>query len=301
MKVRDWLEAGNSIYSIIQGNNSANIDYIHHIWSPLGSENARMIDDILLTKFGKRKISDYYMYSDDEIMKYLEITDALTEFCASSAFKWNGLFATLGLEYNVLDNVSETTHITETTIDNGNQNRQITDINQGTNTTTSNQGKTQETGHTGEIETVQGNKTVEKIGQLTNDSKDYVIPYDTSIESLKNHNVSTQDKLDNTTDIDITTNTKQKDNDTRTIEQLTDGTSTTTSRDEDTTTDNLTTANTRTFTHDTQRNGNIGVTTNFQLIEGERNVKRYNFYMEVTQDIVNFICTKGWYDSEEEW
>lgn len=210
---------------------------------------------------------------------------------------WIRLWQTTIQDYNLLDNTDA--YITETT-----ETEQNTDTNNNgtdTGTVTHAQTGTDTTTGTGTIthgisgdDTTTNTGTVTTGGKSTENTTNFNSIYGFNSDSGSNsdeqsHNGTTdvnQTETRNTTD-KITHNTI--DTETRdTTDALTHNTTDTETRDlksGQTGSEKVT----GTVTHETHRHGNIGVTTNQQMLEEERNLWRWYFYTYIFEDVDKFL------------
>lgn len=210
---------------------------------------------------------------------------------------WRHLWNTTIQEYNLLDNTDA--YITETT-----ETEQNTDTNNNgtdTGTVTHEQTGTDTTTGTGTItHGISGDDTTTNTGTITTGgtstenttNSNSVYGFDSASPSdadRQSHNGTTdvnQTETRNTTD-KVTHNTT--DTETR------DTTDTVTHNTTDTETRDLKTGETGsekvtgTITHETHRHGNIGVTTNQEMLEEERKLWTWNFYNQVFADVDKFL------------
>lgn len=210
---------------------------------------------------------------------------------------WRHLWNTTIQEYNLLDNTDA--YITETT-----ETEQNTDTNNnGTNsgTVTHSMTGTDTTTGTGTIthgisgdDTTTNTGTITTGGTSTENTTDsnavYGFDSDTGSNSDRQSHNGTSDvnqtETRNTTD-KVTHNT--------TDTESRDTTDTVTHNTTDTETRDLQTGETGsekvtgTITHETHRHGNIGVTTNQEMLEEERKLWTWNFYNYVFADVDKFL------------
>lgn len=221
---------------------------------------------------------------------------------ASSLFavygeNWIKLWNTTVQEYNLLDNTDA--YITETT--NTEQNTNSSNNGTDTGTVTYKQTGTDTTTGTGTVtHAITGDDTTKQTGTVTTGGQSTESSTDaSSIYGFNSGSASNADSQsrNGTTDVNQTETRNTED-------KLTHNTTDTETRNtEDTLTHDTTNTETRdlqtgqtgtekvtgTITHETHRHGNIGVTTNQQMLEDERKLWNWYFYNYVFTDIDKFL------------
>ena len=210
---------------------------------------------------------------------------------------WKKLWNTTIQEYNLLDNTDA--YITETT----NTEQNTNSSNNGTNTgTVSNkQTGTDTTAGTGTItHAITGDDTTAETGTLSTVGKNTETATDNNavygFNSNSASNADTQER-NGTTDVNQTEtrNLTNKLTHNTTDTETRDTTDIVTHNTENLETRNLATGNTGTekvtgsVTHETHRHGNIGVTTNQQMLEEERDLWKWYFYNYIFEDLDKFL------------
>lgn len=283
-----WLTSG--IFSDLQNYNvpwkdkniNHDLDIAYH-----GNRSGDKIVSVIIDKF----LNDDGTISQENRNK---IASALFTVYGDN---WVHLWTTTIQEYNLLDNtdayITETTETEQNTNTNNNgtdtgtvtHEQTGSDTTTGTGTVTHGISGDDTTTNTGTITT--GGKSTENT---TNSNSVYGFNSDAGSNSdSQSHNGTTdvnQTETRNTTD-KVTHNTT--DTETR------DTTDTLTHNTTDTETRNLASDQTGsekvtgTVTHETHRHGNIGVTTNQQMLEEERNLWKWYFYTNVFEDVDKFL------------
>lgn len=210
---------------------------------------------------------------------------------------WTKLWDTTVQEYNLLDNTDA--YITETT--NTEQNTNSSNNGTDSGTVTYKQTGTDTTKGTGTVthaitgdDTTKQTGTVTTGGQSTESSTDASSIYGFNSDSASDANsqssngttnvnqTETRDTTDKVTH--NTTDTETRD----TTDTLAHDTTNTETRDLQTG-QTGTEKVTGTITHETHRHGNIGVTTNQQMLEEERKLWNWYFYNYIFSDIDKFL------------
>ena len=223
-----------------------------------------------------------------------KIAEALFSVYGSN---WTHLWNTTIQEYNLLDNTDA--YITETT-----ETEQNTDTsNNGTNsgTITHSMTGTDTTTGTGTItHGISGDDTTTNTGTITTGGTSTENTTDSnSVYGFDSDTGSNSDSQSHNGTSDVNqTETRN------TTDKLTHNTTDTETRDTtDTLSHNTTDKETRdlktgetgsekvtgTITHETHRHGNIGVTTNQQMLEEERKLWTWNFYNHIFEDVDKFL------------
>jgi hypothetical protein len=223
-----------------------------------------------------------------------KIAEALYSVYGSN---WTHLWNTTIQEYNLMDNtdayITETTETEQNTDtnNNGTDSGTVTHSTTGTDTTTGTGTITH--GISGD-DTTTNTGTITTGGTSTENTTDSnsVYGFDSGTGSnsdSQSHNGSTdvnQTETRNTTDkvTHNTTDTETRD----TTDTLTHNTTDKETRDLKTR-ESGSEKVTGTITHETHRHGNIGVTTNQQMLEEERKLWTWNFYNQVFEDVDKFL------------
>lgn len=210
---------------------------------------------------------------------------------------WVKLWETTVQEYNLLDNTDA--YITETT--NTEQNTDTNNNGTDTGTVTYKQTGTDTTNGSGTVtHAITGNDTTTQTGTVTTGGKSTESSTDeSSIYGFNSDNASNADSQSRkgTTDVNQTetrdttdtvthnTNDTETRNTTDTVTHDTENTETRDLKTGQTGTETVT----GTITHETHRHGNIGVTTNQQMLTEERELWNWYFYNYVFADIDKFI------------
>ena len=173
--------------------------------------------------------------------------------------KWNKLYATFGYEYNPINNYDMTETMTNDT--------------------------TQHThGHT---ETITDNLSHTKTGTETT-------AYDTTDETTNNLNNTIEEQIEGFNSSEYQPANKSIADNTGTQTNTKDGTDTltynTTNRDTGTQTHANTGTDTDVRNYVLTRSGNIGVTTSQQMLESELELRKWNFFERVYNDIDSVCC-----------
>ena len=210
---------------------------------------------------------------------------------------WIKLWNTTTQEYNLLDNTDA--YITETT--NTEQNTNSSNNGTDTGTVTYKQTGTDTTTGTGTVShTTTGDDTTKQTGTVTTGGQSTESSTDASsiygFNSASASNADSQSR-NGTTDVNQTetrdttdkvshntTDTETRDT-TDTVEHDTTNTETRDLKTGQSGTEKIT----GTITHETHKHGNIGVTTNQQMLEAERKLWNWYFYTYVFTDIDKFL------------
>ena len=210
---------------------------------------------------------------------------------------WKHLWETTIQEYNLLDNTDA--FITETT--NTEQNTNSSNAGTDSGTVTYKQTGTDTTNGTGTVtHAITGDDTTKQTGTVTTGGQSTESSTDaSSIYGFNSSSASDADSQSRTGTTDVN-QTETRDATDKVTHNTTD-TETRNSEDivaHDTTnteTRDLTTGQTGsekvtgTITHETHRHGNIGVTTNQQMLEEERKLWNWYFYTYIFSDIDKFL------------
>lgn len=283
-----WLTSG--IFSDLQNfdvpwkdkNINHDLDIAYH-----GNHSGDKIVSVLIDKL----LSDDGTISQDNRNK---IASALFAVYGEN---WIKLWNTTVQEYNLLDNTDA--YITETT--NTEQNTNSSNNGTDTGTVTYKQTGTDTTTGTGTVtHAITGDDTTTNTGTVTTGGKS--TESSTNANSIYGFNSGSASNADSqsrngTTDVNQTEtrNTQDKlthnttDTETRNTTDAVEHDTTSTETRDLTTGQTGTEKVTGTVTHETHRHGNIGVTTNQQMLEEERKLWNWYFYNYVFTDIDKFL------------
>lgn len=284
----NWMNSG--IFSDLQNfdvpwkdkNINSDLDIAYH-----GNHSGDKIVSVLVDRF----ISDDGSLSSDGRNK---IASAMFAVYGEN---WKKLWNTTIQEYNLLDNTDA--YITETT--NTEQNTNSSNSGTDTGTVSNKLTGTDETAGTGTVthaitgdDTTVETGTVGTVGKNTETATDNNAVYGFNSNSASN--ADTQER-NGTTDVNQTETRNLTDKLTHntTDTETRDTTDTVTHNTENLETRNLATGNTGTekvtgtVTHEIHRHGNIGVTTNQQMLDEERKLWQWYFFTYVFVDIDKFL------------
>ena len=284
----NWLTSG--IFTDLQNyevpwkakNINHELDMAYH-----GNHSGDKIVSVLVDRF----------LNDDGIISEENRSKIASAMFAVYGENWKKLWATTIQEYNLLDNTDA--YITETT--NTEQNTNSSNSGTDTGTVSNKQTGTDETAGKGTVthaitgdDTTAETGTVSTVGKNTETATDNNAVYGFNSNSASN--ADTQER-NGTTDVNQTETRNLTDKLTHntTDTETRDTTDTVTHNTENLETRNLATDNTGiekvtgTITHETHRHGNIGVTTNQQMLEDERKLWQWYFFNYVFVDIDKFL------------
>lgn len=284
----NWLTSG--IFSDLQNfsvpwkdkNINHDLDIAYH-----GNHSGDKIISVLIDK----------LLNDDGTLSPGSRTNIASAIFAMYGDNWKHLWETTIQEYNLLDNTDA--YITETT--NTEQNTNSSNNGMDSGTVTYAQTGTDTTTGTGTVShAITGDDTTTNTGTVTTGGKS--TESSNAANSIYGFNSSSASDADSqsrtgTTDVNQTEtrNTTDKvmhnttDTETRdTTDKVTHDTTNTETRDlktGQTGTEKVT----GTITHETHRHGNIGVTTNQQMLSAERDLWKWYFYTYIFSDIDKFL------------
>lgn len=284
----DWLTSG--IFTDLQNfdvpwkdkNINHELDFAYH-----GNHSGDKIVSVIIDK----------MMNDDGTISQENRNKIASSLFAVYGKNWVKLWETTVQDYNLLDNtdayITETTNTEQNTDtnNNGTDTGTVTYKNTGTDTTTVSGTVTH---------AITGNDTTTQTGTVTTGGKSTESSTDeSSIYGFNSDNASNADNQSRkgTTDVNQTETRDTTDTVTHnTTDTETRNTTDTVTHDiENTETRDLKTGQTGTekitgtITHETHRHGNIGVTTNQQMINEERELWNWYFYNYVFADIDKFV------------
>lgn len=284
----NWLTSG--IFTDLQNfdvpwkdkNINHNLDIAYH-----GNHSGDKIVSVLIDK----------LLSDDGTISQENRNKIASSLFAVYGENWIKLWNTTVQEYNLLDNTDA--YITETT----NTEQNTNSSNNGTDTgiVTYKQTGTDTTTGTGTVtHAITGDDTTTNTGTVTTGGKSTESSTDAnSIYGFNSASASNADSQsrNGTTDVNQTEtrNTEDKvshnttDIETRNTTDIVEHDTTNTETRDLQTGQTGTEKVTGTVTHETHRHGNIGVTTNQQMLEDERKLWNWYFYNYVFTDIDKFL------------
>lgn len=240
-------------------------DFGSNWYTSLGAGGIDALDNYIKLKVGEREVFKP-IGELGSVSSYINMSNILMSY----NYQLDGLYELLipndGSEggYNPLDNVNEVRHeVTDTDYDKG---EDSTKYNKGSETTTLNGG---------ERTTSTNNPT--RTDTQTNDGK-------TTAFDTDDYSKGTDETTSSTTygAFEVTSNS----------DSFTD-TSVNGAREDETT--NSSRHDDTKITYDVTRHGNIGVTTSFDLIQGDRKLHYYNFFNEVVNVIIReFLSSMLW-------
>ena len=283
-----WLTSG--IFSDLQNfavpwkdkNINHDLDIAYH-----GNHSGDKIVSVLIDK----------LLSDDGTISQENRNKIASSLFAVYGENWIKLWNTTIQEYNLLDNTDA--YITETT--NTEQNTDTKNNGTDSGTVTYTQTGTDTTTGTGTVtHAITGDDTTTNTGTVTTGGKSTESSTDaSSIYGFNSNSASDADSQSRTGTTDV------NQTETRTTEdKVTHSTTDTETRNTtDTLTHDTTNSETRdlktgqtgtekvtgTITHETHRHGNIGVTTNQQMLSAERDLWKWYFYNYVFTDLDRFL------------
>ena len=283
-----WLTSG--IFTDLQNfdvpwkdkNINHDLDIAYH-----GNHSGDKIVSVLIDK----------LLSDDGTISQENRNKIASSLFAVYGENWIKLWNTTVQEYNLLDNTDA--YITETT--NTEQNTNTNNNGTDTGTVTYKQTGTDTTTGTGTVtHAITGDDTTTNTGTVTTGGKSTESSTDAnSIYGFNSGSASNADSQsrNGTTDVNQTEtrNTEDKlthnttDTETRNITDAVEHDTTNTETRDLKTGQTGTEKVTGTVTHETHRHGNIGVTTNQQMLEDERKLWNWYFYNYVFTDIDKFL------------
>ena len=284
----DWLTSG--IFTDLQNfdvpwkdkNINHELDFAYH-----GNHSGDKIVSVIIDK----------MMNDDGTISQENRNKIASSLFAVYGKNWAKLWETTVQDYNLLDNTDA--YITETT--NTEQNTDTNNNGTDTGTVTYKTTGTDTTIGSGTVtHAITGNDTTTQTGTVTTGGKSTESSTDES--SIYGFNSDKASNADNqsrkgTTDVNQTETRDTTDTVTHnTTDTETRNTTDTVTHDtENTETRDLKTGQigtekvTGTITHETHRHGNIGVTTNQQMINEERELWNWYFYNYIFADIDKFV------------
>ena len=192
----------------------------------------------------------------------------------NSAEEWKRLQATVTAEYNPLDNYDRTEEIT----------RDLTDSRRDT-LERSSESETSESGTTGTDETVSTTNSNTTTNNLTDSSSGSREEYQTAYDSQQARTTGRAEETGSATHTGTVT-------DSGTGSTTTDGTVTTSGSNTGTISESGTGISTGTEKETTKvrAHGNIGVTTPFQMLSGERDIVKFNLPDYIAQSFADRFC-----------
>lgn len=249
-----------------------------------------------------------YAFTDDnETLPDADFTMLTDVIATAFTDKWNRLFAAFNAEYNPLENydMTENETVSDDTVSNGSQ--IVTDSTSTNHTGTQTIGVTGTETHTGTQTLASTNETAhtgtdgtesEKRTNGTEGVNNRIVGFNSISEGVPSGGSTTTHADTETNNATRTLNLSDEstENNTRT-DNLTDGKSETTTRTDDlhdtgTLSRRGTTEgrNEKDISRELTRHGNIGVTTSQQMLLSEIEVRKWNFYNSVFEDIDTILC-----------